>query len=111
MDGWVPAACTLPTEQQPLRLAEFDELFRSALSRVERRGDTWLRLELVDAEDSYQRALELTARESACCSFFTFEVRRAGIEVVLDVRVPADREVVLEGLHRQAAATLLGGSR
>ena len=69
MDGWVPAACTLPTEQQPLRLAEFHELFRSALRRVERRGDTWLRLGLVDAGNTLERARELTERESDCCSF------------------------------------------
>ena len=25
--GWVPQACTLPTVQQPLRVAEFDGLF------------------------------------------------------------------------------------
>jgi hypothetical protein len=32
----VPAACTLPTAARPLRLAEFDALFATALRRQER---------------------------------------------------------------------------
>jgi len=33
--AWVPVdACTLPTREQPLRLAEFDELFASTLRAV-----------------------------------------------------------------------------
>jgi hypothetical protein len=31
----VPDACTLPTAEQPLRLAEFDELFATAVRRVD----------------------------------------------------------------------------
>ena len=30
-DDWVPAACTLPTTEQPLRRAEFDGLFAKDL--------------------------------------------------------------------------------
>ena len=29
--GWVPQACALPTGEQPLRSAEFDDLFATAL--------------------------------------------------------------------------------
>ncbi|WP_245718914.1 hypothetical protein [Micromonospora rhizosphaerae] len=36
-DDWVPEACTLPTAERPLRVAEFDELFATAL-----RGQTRL---------------------------------------------------------------------
>ncbi len=32
--SWVPDACTLPTVEQPLRLKEFDDLFRDAVSAV-----------------------------------------------------------------------------
>ena len=39
-------ACTLPTAERPLRLAEFDELFATAVRRVERRGDE-VRIHLV----------------------------------------------------------------
>ena len=34
--SWVPIDCTLPTTQQPLRVAEFDTLFATALRRVSR---------------------------------------------------------------------------
>lgn len=33
--SWVPDACTLPTVEQPLRLNEFDDVFRDAV-RVSR---------------------------------------------------------------------------
>jgi predicted metalloendopeptidase len=32
--AWVPEACTLPSVEQPLRVAEFDEVFANAV-----RGD------------------------------------------------------------------------
>ncbi len=32
--GWVPDACTLPTVDQPLRVAEFDDLFARAAKRT-----------------------------------------------------------------------------
>ena len=35
---WVPEACTLPTVEQPLRLAEFDSLFATGLVDQETRG-------------------------------------------------------------------------
>lgn len=106
MSDWVPVdACSLPTEQQPLRVAEFDALFQDTLRWAERRDDTWLRLGLAESDGTYDRARELTARESACCSFFAFDVQRADSEIVIDVRVPAGRNSVLDGLHRQAVAT------
>lgn len=98
---WVPAeACTLPTADRPLRLAEFDELFASSLRSVRRSGDVSLRLHL--AGQAEERARELTAREVDCCSFFSFEVQRGGDEVVVDVRVPSGRASVLDGLERLA---------
>ncbi|MFI5877126.1 hypothetical protein ACIBAH_32705 [Streptomyces sp. NPDC051445] len=41
MTTWVPQSCTLPTTEQPLRVAEFDTLFAERLadaSRSDRRG-------------------------------------------------------------------------
>lgn len=45
--GWAPSACTLPTTEQPLRVAEFDALFTDAVQTVARPAPTRLRLELV----------------------------------------------------------------
>jgi thioredoxin len=102
--AWVPAdACTLPTADRPSRLAEFEGLFAS-LRGLRRKEPGWLRLRLDDGEGIEARARDLTARESECCSFFDFAVRRGDGEVVVDVRVPDSRVVVLDGLTAQAEA-------
>ncbi|SOD73134.1 hypothetical protein SAMN05892883_2423 [Jatrophihabitans sp. GAS493] len=41
---WLPSSCTLPTVEQPLRVAEFDALFVRALREVTRTGPTAVRL-------------------------------------------------------------------
>jgi hypothetical protein len=103
-EKWIPAdACTLPTAERPLRVAEFDALFASALRGVERQAPNRLRLVLDPAAaDSVQ---QLVARESDCCSFFDFRFTPANDRLLLDVRVPASRIDVLDGLARQARAT------
>ena len=102
---WVPVeACTLPTADQPLRLAEFEELFASGLHGAERLESTWLRLRLSNGPGVEERARDLAAREKKCCDFFDFAVHRAGHETVLDVRVPAAHAVVLDGAQQAAEA-------
>ncbi|PZS34960.1 MAG: hypothetical protein DLM59_03755 [Pseudonocardiales bacterium] len=98
--SWVPEACTLPSVEQPLRVAEFDALFAVHLHTAHRVSDTRLRLILdPSAED---RARDLTARETACCSFFTFTVTEAGSELLVDVAVPAGQVEVLDALAARA---------
>jgi hypothetical protein len=100
-DGWAPVdACTLPTEEQPLREAEFDALFATALRGVERPEPDRLRLTF----DGDAEIADLIARESSCCSFFDFELTATDEGVVLDVRVPAARVAVLDGIARRAVA-------
>lgn len=102
--AWVPAdACTLPAADRPTRLVEFDGLFAS-LRGFRREEPGWLRLRLDDGRGVEERARDLTAREASCCAFFDFDVHRDGGEVVVDVRVPASRVVVLDGLAAQAQA-------
>ncbi|SDP90390.1 thioredoxin family protein [Lentzea jiangxiensis] len=103
--GWVDAeACILPTTDQPIRLAEFDALFASSLRGLRREEPGWLRLHLAGGADVEAGARDLTAREAECCSFFDFTVSREGDEVIVDVRVPSDKEFVLDGLAAQAEA-------
>lgn len=103
--AWVPAdTCTLPTAEHPLRVAEFAALFAAGLRDVHRVSDTWLRLHLDRLVTSEHRVRELTARESACCTFFEFAVGTGVEGLLLDVRVPAPRVGVLDGLERQASA-------
>ncbi|GAA1879420.1 hypothetical protein GCM10009836_71000 [Pseudonocardia ailaonensis] len=98
--SWVPQSCTLPVPAQPLRLAEFDALFAASLRSVERAAPD--RLLLVLDGDAEAAARDLTARESACCSFFTFTVCRIDGEVLVEVGVPGTHVEVLDALALSA---------
>jgi hypothetical protein len=101
---WVPDACTLLTEEVPLRVAEFNALFASTLRRVERPAPGLLRLTLEASAETI--AQDLVARESACCAFFDFTIKPDGDgRLRLDVAVPAGHEPILDALaHRAATA-------
>ena len=103
--------CTLPTPARPLRLAEFEELFRDQIA-----GPRWLDLHRVeftfdDAGDRYRQVADLVARETACCPFFDFSiiteppVAAQRPVVMLQVGVPASRHDVLEALTSRAVET------
>lgn len=65
-------AFTMPTAERPLRLAEFDALFATAVRRVERLGnDVRMRL---GADNLAEQVRDLTERETSCCSFFSFAI-------------------------------------
>lgn len=98
-----PEACTLPTEQQPVRVGEFTRLFATALREIERSAPTLLRLELDAAATA--TAQDLAAQESRCCAFFTFTFIPAGPDAVcMNIEVPPAHIAVLDGLAAQAAA-------
>jgi hypothetical protein len=94
-------ACTLPTAERPLRLAEFDELFASAVRRVERRGDA-VRIHLAGERGLEAEVRDLTDREAGCCSFFRFSIAGTDQELTLDVAVPPLRRDILEALAARA---------
>ncbi|MFE9748176.1 hypothetical protein ACFYOT_25000 [Saccharothrix saharensis] len=100
--GWAPQACTLPTAEQPLRVAEFDDLFTTAVRNVERRSRTALLLELDPAVAA--RAADLMVRETGCCSFFTFALTAEGGRLTLAVSVPRAQADVLDALAARAVA-------
>ncbi|MEV0453813.1 hypothetical protein [Catellatospora methionotrophica] len=96
--AWVPEACSLPTAERPLRLTEFDALFNQAAHSSERSAQH-LRLSLAGDPDLEATVRDLTARESDCCSFFTFTVAAAQPgRVQLDIEVPAAHVDVLDAL-------------
>ena len=101
---WVPAACTLPAVERPLRLAEFDDLFATAVRGQRRLSPTRLRWRLDPATEKAAR--DLTGRETACCSFFTFTFACADGAVRLDVQVPDAHVDVLDALADRAAARI-----
>ncbi|MGW3888337.1 hypothetical protein ACWD69_06595 [Micromonospora chokoriensis] len=103
--AWVPESCTLPTAERPLRLAEFDQFFTDAVRGLDRLSAQHLRLHLDGSTQVEETARDLTARESSCCSFFTFGLSRPdGNSLLLDVRVPAAHVDVLDALAERAAS-------
>ncbi|WP_250037149.1 hypothetical protein [Paractinoplanes maris] len=100
--AWVPEACTLPTAERPLRSAEFDDLFATALRGQQRRSATTLSWDLDPAAEATTR--DLTGRESSCCSFLVFTFHPGDGTLRLDVAVPATQVEVLDALAARAAA-------
>lgn len=100
--SWVSDACTLPTVEQPLRVKEFDDLFREATTAVRRVDDRRASMGLRPDPAVAARAADLVMRETQCCSFFGFTLSAAGGELALEVTVPADRVPVLEALIDRA---------
>ncbi|WP_431682655.1 hypothetical protein [Kitasatospora sp. KL5] len=100
----VPASCTLPTAEQPLRIAAWDALLAERLHTLDRTGPLRLRLVLAGGEGVEEKVRDLADRESDCCSFFTFTVRTVADAVHLDVAVDGAHQAVLEALQARAAA-------
>lgn len=122
----VPDACTLSMAEQPVRLAEFDDLFATAVRGVDTIGETRARLHLTGPAGLTDRVRDLAARETACCSFFTFttaaepvttaeladtsEPATGGEAVTLDIEVPDAYADVLASLTQRASAVSLGAT-
>jgi hypothetical protein len=110
--AWAPEACTLPTADRPLRLTEFDDLFATAVRRVEPVTPTHARLHLSGGTGLAVTVRDLTARETECCSFFDFtvtpETAEQGETVILDVEVPTQYADVLDALVRRASTVTAG---
>lgn len=111
--SWVsPNVCTLPSDEQPLRVAEFDALFSTCLREVDRPSATTLRLILSGPGSLFDRVQDLADRETSCCSFFAFTVTAqpdspAGhSRVRLDIEVPVERTDVLTAATQRAEAAL-----
>ncbi len=104
----VPASCTLPTAEQPVRVAEFDALFADSLRARERFDAGHLRLSFAGGDSVAAAVRDLVARESTCCSFFEFTVSADEDRVLLDVVVPPSHAEVLDGLAGMAGAAAWG---
>jgi hypothetical protein len=102
LPNWIPVTCTLPTDQQPARLTEFDELFRDRVIEIDRGGPMSLRLTLDGGDEVAARLQDLTAHETQCCSFFTFEVSPAARGLRLHVQVPPEQVAVLDAFAARA---------
>lgn len=106
---WVPESCTLPTVEQPLRVAEFDALLATATGPAERLSPTRLRVHLPGGPDPAARARDLVARETGCCSFFSFAVRPSAATTELEVEVPESQVAVLDAMQHRVDDAWAGG--
>ncbi|MEU1076082.1 MULTISPECIES: hypothetical protein [unclassified Streptomyces] len=103
--AWVPQSCTLPTEERPLRVAEWDALLSERLTSLLRPEPLRLRLELAGERGVEERVRDLVERENGCCSFFTFTTTPGGDLIVLDISVDPAHEAVLDALATRTAAS------
>ncbi|WP_330179202.1 hypothetical protein OHB26_22240 [Nocardia sp. NBC_01503] len=99
---WVPDACTLPTVEQPTRVAEFDQLFATAVGAITRPTSTSLELTLPAEAEAAAR--DLAARESQCCAFFTFDFETGTAGTTMRIGVPAGQVAILDALAARAPA-------
>jgi hypothetical protein len=107
-NGWVPSACTLPTAERPLRLAEFDHFFRTAVHRATRTERTHLDLEI--SPESEASARDLANRETSCCSFFEFAFTPTTHTVVMSIGVPDEHVDVLDALQARVTSSAETGN-
>lgn len=99
--AWVPAdACRLPSAEQPLRLAEFEDLFATAVTGLDRLDSTRLRLDLSPRPGHRVPGHRPVGAETDCCGFFTFALTAAEDALSLEVSVPQGRAGVLDGCAR-----------
>ena len=108
---WVPESCTLPTVERPVRVAEFDELFARAVRPAERVDRTGLRMHLPGGAETVAAARELVARETGCCSFFSFDLFSSDSETALEIRVPESQTAVLDAMQERADMARARGAR
>lgn len=109
-DEWVSESCTLPTVEQPLRRAEFDELFAEDAVRVAQQSPQQIRIELRADPPAAARAAALAVKETGCCSFFSFDLAITDGRVVLTVSTARAHEAVLAALGARAESRLVAGA-
>ena len=105
-DDWVPESCTLPTVEQPVRRAEFDDLFANDVLALHRESAQRIRLDLRPDTQAAGWAAELAVKETGCCSFFAFDLAIAGGAVSLSIEAGAAHEAVLAALESRAEAQI-----
>jgi hypothetical protein len=93
----VPIACTLTSTDAMDRTAEWRHFLGECVVAASR-TDHELRLTLAPEDATLLRAVDLAAREKACCAFFSFSIEIAADSRVLVIAVPAEGADVLDGM-------------
>lgn len=108
---WVPTSCTLPTADRPSRIREFDALFKHDLLSIDTSDSEVVRFDLRDGPEVARRVAELAARETACCSFFAFDITVARGRLGLTVSTDVQHRTVLAAMADRARHLLAGTAR
>lgn len=90
-----PVSCTLPVDQLPGRLEEWEEVLTHVHTREAVDGGVRL---LLDPSLEIDRLARLVGSEQSCCSFFAFSITVDSRGVGLEVRAPAEAQPILESL-------------
>jgi hypothetical protein len=106
----LPMACSLTAEQLPQRLAEVGELGRSALIDAAIAGGR-AELQFTGGTDNRAAIDRFVAAESACCPFFSFDVRDEDEVIHMIVEAPPEGAEILQILVQEFTAGQAGGSR
>lgn len=104
----LPTACTLPTTEQPMRLADVDDLLTAAVTAVERPSDGRALLAIRAEPAVVAQVAEFCARETACCSFFSFTLTMDDAGCHLLIAVPAAQQAVLDAIVARASVVAAG---
>ena len=113
LGDWVEVAgtsCVLPSEQKPLRQDEFDALFQSEVTAVDRGAEREAVFEFRPDPVTAGRIADLAARETQCCSFFEFTVVITAGRLTTHVRVPQAQVEVLDALVTRVRTSIARGS-
>jgi hypothetical protein len=98
------------TAEQPLRRAEFDDLFADDVLSVTQPSPLEVRFELRPDAGVAARAASLAAKEKGCCSFFTFGITVIDGAVSMTVSTEPAHGTVLAALGARAQAKVLSRS-
>jgi len=100
----------LSPAQQPVRAAEWGDLFGAAVLNIRRVSSAAALLELRPDPAVAAQAADLAAREAQCCSFFTFNQTVSGGKLTLEIGVPTEQVATLDALLGLAPAATEGVS-
>src|SRR3954447_21929203 len=93
----LPIACSLSAAELPTRLAEMNDLGRSALVGVERTKTTAVLRFRADGETG-ERLAPIVAAEARCCAFLDMTLGETGDTVALTIAAPAGAAPILDEL-------------
>lgn len=92
-----PVACSLTPGEAVHRLGEWRSLIGEAAGPPQR-TERGARVHFPHTPDLEHRVRALAAAEKECCSFFAFDVRADGGDLMLDIEAPDEAQPLVDEL-------------